>query len=228
MKRTPCFWLACCLALFLPHLSHGQDIRLPRTLKAYPLRVFAGELLLGYEHGIGPHISVTGALGLHGSGFFNQASGLTGTAVNHGCRTVFPASGFAILAGPRWYPGKLTRKGPFFFEMIVAYRRTSFVSFREYGSLPCDNDNNNWKVVRPLVQRIGLQLQCGGALRRDKAFTMDFFGGLGLRSVVTDERQTEVPAGSTNGFYAIEPRRSEVQPSVHLGLSLGYNFAARR
>lgn len=228
MKRTPFLWLTCCVALLLPLLAHGQDLRLPRTLKAYPLRIFAGELLLGYEHGVGPHISVTGSLGLHGSGFFNQASGLTATAVNYGCRTVFPASGITVMAGPRWYPGKLTRKGPFFLEFIVAYRRTSFESFREYGSLPCEDDNTHSKVIRPLVQRTGVQLQCGGALRRDKRFTMDMFGGLGLRGVTTDERQTEVPTGPHAGFYAIEPRRSVVQPSIHLGLSLGYNFAARR
>jgi hypothetical protein len=221
-------WLFAALAL--TSVAHAQEVQLPRTLKAYPLRLFAGELLLGYEHGIGPHISVTAALGLHGSGVFNQASRLTpGTAANYDCRTVFPASGLAVLVGPRWYPGKLTRKGPFFLELLLVYRRTDFEPLREYGSIPCNSGNTLSKEVRPLVQRTGVQLMCGGALRRDKRFTMDMFGGLGLRSTTTDERQTVVPPSNpTDSFYYIEPKRTVLSPSVHLGLSLGYNFAALR
>lgn len=214
------------LMLLLPVWAFGQkDVPLSRTVKAYPLRVFAAEILIGYEHGIHPHLSVTGALGIHGSGFFdNDVKGLEGTGTQYGCRTVFPASGVNAQAGARWYPGKITRKSPFFAELLLTYRRTDFQAFSEYDSIPCTHDNTMSKEIRPLVQRMGVQVLCGAALRREKRFTIDMFGGLGVRNVSTDERQTVVPG--TGEFYAIEPRRNVVQPSVHLGLSLGFNFGA--
>jgi hypothetical protein len=228
MNMTSCFRVLCYLVFSVPVALMAQDIQRPRTIKFYPLRIFAGELLLGYEHGVGRHLSATVGLGLHGSGVYMQASELTpGTAANYGCRSVMPASGITLQAGPRWYPGKMTRKGPFFLEMLLVYRRTDYESFREYGSIPCNASNALSKEIRPLITRTGVQLLCGGALRRDKRFTMDMFGGLGLRNEYVRERQTQVPGGGDD-FYAIEPPTKYVVPSAHLGLSLGFNFAATR
>lgn len=225
MKKSP---LVLCWMLLLIVGGMGgrvwgqQETVLLRTLKFYPLRILQGEILVGYEHALHKRLSLSVGLGIHGAGQYAQVAGEPAT---EGCRGVWPASGYGILAGPRFYPGKTQRSAPFYIELLFATRHTKFAPFHEYAAPPCGTEGVPHKQIAPYVQRYGLQFMLGGALRRDKPFTLDMYGGLGLRLVHTDERQQEVIA-STNPFYAVEPSRNDLEPTLHLGLSLGLNFAA--
>lgn len=201
----------------------AQDARLPRTIKVYPFNLFRGEVALGYEHGITPRLSVTGQVSRVGTGSFSQVNGAVGRSAE-ACTLVWPTRGFSVKAGGRFYPSKLKRTAPFYVEGILGYRLLQFPEMTEYAGSTCEEPSlYPTKRIHPVVQRIGFQAMLGGAMRRDRYFTVDIYGGLGLHAMVVDENQAADP-GLPDDFYRIEPVRTRPSGSIHLGFSLGFNL----
>jgi hypothetical protein len=216
-----------CLCLFaFPAL--GQELRLPRTIKLYPLTLVSSELSVGYEHGVKPQLSISGRVGLHGSGNYSQSQIRGSLSSASQCVAIWPdARGFSVKGGVRYYPSKKRRSSPFYVEGLLSYRRTVFPRIREFPNYPCIETTHPSKEISPVVQRFGFLALVGGALRRDKRFTLDMFGGIGFHNEVVDERQ-RVDPGFPDGFYRIEPVSHRFKMSVHLNLSIGYNLHGGR
>jgi hypothetical protein len=221
MQRIPMIFLFLVAALQL----NAQETRFPRTVKLYPLNLIRSEFSVGYEHGLKQRISLSGAAGIHGSGTWSQVADGSGS-LGEGCRTVWPAKGFSFKAGARFYPSKSKRVSPFYMEMLLAYRATQYFSLLKYATSPC-GPGTPAKVIRPYSSRVGLQYLLGGAIKRDRRFTLDFYGGLGLNILYRDEKQPNDPS-NPDIFFRPVPATSKLQGSVHLGLSLGYNFHGKR